>query len=209
MELLQVSRSNKSIEVRFDSEKAAQHFVDCEIRLNGNSFAFGSNAHRQLKVFIHGMHPNISDAALEYELPPYFGGILDIRRDTKQYINKVYETGTRTFLITELYRDIPRSCRIFNKWCLVYYTEQPYSARKKPSDIQVKSDKDDEESMSTSEAGTNPQKDNSDEESSASFGTVEEKDTSFSFKRNIDREAEEPCTKSKDRTKRLASRWSS
>ena len=92
LELLQVSRSNKSIEVRFNSEKTAQHFVDCEIRLNSNSFAFRSNAQRRLRVSIHGVHPNISDAALEYELSPYFGGILDIRRDTKQYKNKVYET---------------------------------------------------------------------------------------------------------------------
>ena len=96
--------------------------------------------------------------------------------------------------MTEIYRHIPRSCRIFNRWCLVYYTGQPYSARKKPSDIQVKSNKDDEESISTSEAGTNSQKDNSDEESSASFETVEEEDTGFSAKRNKDREAEEPCT---------------
>ena len=49
--------------------------------------------------------------------------------------------------------------------------------------------------MSTSEAGTNSKKDNSDEESSASFKTVEEKDTGFSLKRNIDKEAEERCTK--------------
>ena len=105
-----MSRSNKSIEVRFDSEKVAQHFVDCEISLNGNNFAFRSNAQRRLRVSIHGVHPNISDASLEYELSHYFGGILDIRRDTKQYKNKVYETGTRTFFITELYRHIPRSC---------------------------------------------------------------------------------------------------
>ena len=44
LELLQISRSNKSIEVRFDSEKAAQPFVDCEISMNGDSFAFRSNA---------------------------------------------------------------------------------------------------------------------------------------------------------------------
>ena len=49
--------------------------------------------------------------------------------------------------------------------------------------------------MSTSEAETNSQKDNSDEEFSASFKTAEEKDSGFSSKRNIDREAEEPCMK--------------
>ena len=44
LELLQISRPNKSIEVRFDSEKTAQPFVDCEISMNGDSFAFRSNA---------------------------------------------------------------------------------------------------------------------------------------------------------------------
>ena len=160
LELLQVSRSNKSIEVRFDSERVVQHFVGCEFSLNGNSFAFRSNAQRRLRVSIHGVHPNVSDAFLEYELSQYFGGTLDIRRDTKQYKNKVYKMGTRTFFITELYRHIPRSCRIFNIWCLVYYTGQPYAARNKPTERE-KSNKDDEKSMSTSDAGANSQKDNS------------------------------------------------
>ena len=161
LELLQVSRSNKSIEVRFNTERAAQHFVGCDFSLNGDRFAFRSNAQRRLRVSIHGVHPNISDASLECELSEYFGGILDIRRDTTQYKNKVYQTGTRTFIITELYRHIPRSCRIFNRWCLVYYTGQPYSARKKTTEPE-KLDKDDDESMSTSDAGENSQNDNSD-----------------------------------------------
>ena len=64
LEPLQVSTSNKSIENRFDSERAAQQFVGCEISVNGNSFAFQSNAQRRLSVSIHGMHSSISDAAL-------------------------------------------------------------------------------------------------------------------------------------------------
>ena len=106
----------------------------------------------------------------------------------------MYQPETRTFIITELYRHIPRSCRIFNRWCLVYYTGQPYAPRKKPTEPE-QSDKDHEESMSTSDAGENSQKDNSDEEYSASFEKVEEKDTGFSSKRNLDREAEKTCTK--------------
>ena len=53
------------------------------------------------------MHPSISDA-------DYFDGLLDIRKDTKQYKNKVYETGARAFLVTKLYGHIPKSCQIFN-----------------------------------------------------------------------------------------------
>ena len=66
LELLQVSRSNKSIEVRFNTETAAQHFVDGEIHINGSSYAFRRNAQRRLRVSIHGVHPNVPDAALEY-----------------------------------------------------------------------------------------------------------------------------------------------
>ena len=43
LELLPVSRSNKLIEVRFDSEEAVQNFVDCDIPLNANSFGFWRN----------------------------------------------------------------------------------------------------------------------------------------------------------------------
>ena len=109
---------------------------------------------------------------------PYFGGVLDIKRDTKQYKNKVYETGARTFLVTEVYIQISRSCQIFNRRCLVYFTGQRYVARKNTKPAQIPrehSDKDEEESVSTSEAGTNSQQDISDEKSSASFVTVEEK----------------------------------
>ena len=102
LELLQVSSSNKSIEVRFNSEKAAQHFVDGQILLNGSSFAFQRNAQRPLRVSIHEVHPNVPDAALQYELLQYFGGVLEIERDNKQYKTKIYQTGTRTFTITEM-----------------------------------------------------------------------------------------------------------
>ena len=65
LELLQVSRSNKSIEIRFDSEQTAQHFVDCDVKISGSSFPFRRNAQRRLRVSIHGVHPNVPDAALK------------------------------------------------------------------------------------------------------------------------------------------------
>ena len=82
----------------------------------------------------------------------------------------------------------------------MYYTDQPYSARKPKTQInkqQENSDSDKEESMSTSEAGTNSQKGDSDEESSTSFQTVEEKDVGFSSKTNWQEERGEPCHKKK------------
>ena len=71
-----------------------------------------------------GVYPSISDAGLEYELAPYFGGFLHLRRDTKEYKNKVSETGARICLVSDLYNQIPKLCWIF-KWSrLVYYTAQ-------------------------------------------------------------------------------------
>ena len=130
LELLQVSRSNKSVEIRFDSEKAAQDCLTYDITIRGSKVVFRCNAFRRLRVSIHGVHPNFSDAALEYEMQNHFSGVIDVRKDTSSYKEKKYETGSRTFMITELYDHIPRSHRIFNKWCLVYYTGQPYTARK-------------------------------------------------------------------------------
>ena len=200
LELLQVSRTNKSIEIKFDSEQTAQNFVDCEVKISGSSFPFRRNAQRRLRVSIHGVHPNVPDAALEYELLQYFGGVLEIKRDTKEYKTKVYQTGTRTFIISELYEHIPRSCRIMNRWCLVYYTGQPYTARKPQTQMESRqnnepSNSDKEESMSTSDTESNSQKDLSDDRSDASFETVEEKDIGFTSKRNIDRECEPPTSK--------------
>ena len=130
LELLQVSRSNKSVEIRFDSEKAAQDCLTYDITIRGSKVVFRCNAFRRLRVSIHGVHPNFSDAALEYEMQNHFSGVIDVRKDTSSYKEKKYEIGSRTFMITELYDHIPRSHRIFNRWCLVYYTGQPYTARK-------------------------------------------------------------------------------
>ena len=115
LELLQVSRPNKSVETRFDTEHAAQDFLTCDITIRGSKVAFRCNAFRRLRVSIHGVHPNVSHAALEYEMQNHFGGVIDIRKDISSYKEKRYGTGSRSFIITELYERIPRSYRIFNK----------------------------------------------------------------------------------------------
>ena len=68
-----------------------------------------------------GSH-NVSDAALEYEMQNHFGAVIDVKKDISPYKNKRYEMESRSFIITELYEHLPRSHRIFNRWCLVYYT---------------------------------------------------------------------------------------
>lgn len=107
-------------------------------------------------------------------------------------------------IITELYENIPRSYIIFNRWCLVYYTGQPYSKMKPKNQTdrqEEHSDSDREESMSRSETGANSQIGNSDDKSSASFKTVEEKNVGFSSKRNRQEETDKPCHKKRDKKK--------
>ena len=86
-----------------------------------------------------------------------------------------------------------------NRWCLVYYTGQPYTVRKSKEQTEInqngQSDPDKEESMSTSETDTNSQKDLSDGGSDVSFETVEERDVGFSSKRIRDEDSAEPRQK--------------
>ena len=109
-------------------------------------------------------------------------------------------------MITDVYAHITRSHRIFNRWCLLNYTGEPYAPRKPKNQINMQkaghSDSDKEELMSTSETGANSQKGDSDEESSATFETVAENDVGFSSKRNRQEETCEPCHKKKKEEKK-------
>ena len=88
LELLQVRQSNKSVEIRFDSEQASQEFPTYDITIRGSKVVFRCNVFRRLRVSIHGVHPNVSDAALEYEMQNHFGGVIDVRKDTSSYKEK-------------------------------------------------------------------------------------------------------------------------
>ena len=78
LQLLQVSRSNKSVEMRFDTENAAQEFLSYDITIRGSKVVFRCNAFRRLRVSIHRVHPNVSDDAFEYEMQNHFGGVIDV-----------------------------------------------------------------------------------------------------------------------------------
>ena len=91
----------KSIEVRFNTETAAQHFVDGEIHINGSSYAFRRNAQRRLRVSILGCTLT-SLMALEYELLHYFGGVLEIKR-TPNSIKQRYTRREQGLLQSQNY----------------------------------------------------------------------------------------------------------
>ena len=100
-----------------------------------------------------------------------------------------------------------------NRWCLVYYTGQPYTARKTRSQTDIRqnepSDSDKEQPISTSDTETNSQKDLSDDGYDTSFETVEEKDVGSTSKRNIDRESEELMIRKQNWIRTTAVTWSS
>ena len=103
-----MSRSNKFIEIRFESEQAAQDFLTYDITIRGSKVAFRCNAFRRLRVSIHGVQPKVSDVALEYKMQNHFGGVTDVRKDISSYKRKRYETRSRFRIVIELYEHIPR-----------------------------------------------------------------------------------------------------
>lgn len=68
LELLQVLWSNKSVEIRSDSEQVAQDFLTYDITIRETKVVFRYNAFRRLRVSIYEVHLNVSEAALEYEM---------------------------------------------------------------------------------------------------------------------------------------------
>ena len=81
-----MSRCNKFIEVRFESEQAAQDFPTHDITIRGSKVAFRCNAFRRLSVSIHGVQPKVSDMALEYKMQNHFGGVIDVRKDMQSSV---------------------------------------------------------------------------------------------------------------------------
>ena len=49
---------------------------------------FRRNAFRRLRVSIHGVHPKVSNVALEYKMQNHFGGVIDARKHTSSYKDK-------------------------------------------------------------------------------------------------------------------------
>ena len=134
LEILQISKPNKSIDVYFTTEDAAQFFINKHIEIRGKLIPFIRKAKRILKVTINGIYPDLTDDELRSELYEYVADISSIKHPGRNYKGMVFKDGSRQLYVTNLTQHIHRSLKIGNRWCLVFYRDQPVLQRK-PSQI--------------------------------------------------------------------------
>ena len=132
LQLLQISKPNKSIDIRFRTEDAADFFVSKHIEIRGKPVPFVRKAKRVLKVVIKGVHPEMTNDELLLELMPYIEHASSIRNSDRHYNGVTFYDGTKQVFVTHLTRHLPRSMKIGNRWCLVFYKDQPVPDRRPP-----------------------------------------------------------------------------
>ena len=125
LQILQISKPNKSIDVFFQTEDAADMFVKKHIVIRVKPISFIRKAKRILRVIVKGVHPEISDNMLLYELEPFIEHCSSIKHNEIHHRGRTFRDGKRQVFVTHLARHIPRSMKIGNRWCLVLYRGQP------------------------------------------------------------------------------------
>ena len=78
-----------------------------------------------MRVTIKGIHPDVTDDELRADLFEYAAHCSSIRHTDMNYKGVTIYDGTRQVFVTHLTKHIPRSIKIGNKWCLVFYRDQP------------------------------------------------------------------------------------
>ena len=71
LRLLQISKPNKSIDIMFRTEDAADFFVNQHIEVRGKPLPFVRKAKRILKVIVKGVHPEMPNDLMLSELYEY------------------------------------------------------------------------------------------------------------------------------------------
>ena len=130
LQILQISKPNKSIDMFFRTEDAADFFVKKHMKIRGKPILFIRKAKRT--VTVKGIHPEISDDALLYELEPYIEHCSSTRHNEVNHSGATFQDCTRQVFVTHLARHIPRSIKIGNRWCLLFYRCQPDQPRRPP-----------------------------------------------------------------------------
>ena len=125
LQVLQISKPNKSIDVLFRTEDATDIFVKKHIEIRGKPIPFIRKAKRILRVTVKGVHPEISYDMLLYELEQYIDHCSSIKHKEIHHRGMTFWDGTRQVFVTHLARHIPRSIKIGHRWCLVFYRGQP------------------------------------------------------------------------------------
>ena len=116
----------------FRTEDAADFFVSKHIEVRGKLLPFVGKAKRILKVAVKGVHPEMSDDLLVSELFEYIKHVSSIRNSDQQYNGMTYCDSTKQIFVANLARHIPSSLKIGNRWCLVFYRDQPVPNRRPP-----------------------------------------------------------------------------
>ena len=100
-------------------------FVNKHIEIRGKLIAFIRKLRRVLRVTIKSIHPDVTDDELRADLFEYAAHYSSIRHTDMNYKGVTIYDGTRQVFVTHLTKHIPRSIKIGNKWCLVFYRDQP------------------------------------------------------------------------------------
>ena len=132
LDLLQISKTNRSIDIRFRTEDAADFFVNKHIEIRRKPVPCIRKAKRVLKVVIKRVHPEMTNDELMMELIPYVEHASSVRNSDRHYNGVTFYDGTKQVFVTHLTRHIPRSMKIGNKWCLVFCKDQPVPDRRPP-----------------------------------------------------------------------------
>ena len=80
-----------------------------------------------LRLTVRGIHPDVTDDELRADLFDYAEQVSSIR-----HADIRHKTCSRQVFVTHLTQHIPRSIKIGNRWCLVFYGGQPAPSRRPP-----------------------------------------------------------------------------
>ena len=99
--------------------------MEKHIEIRGKPIPFIRKAKRILRVTVKGVHPEVTDDMLLYELEPFVDHCSSIKHNEIHHHGTTFRDGTRQIFVTHLARHIPRSIKIGHRWCLVFYRGQP------------------------------------------------------------------------------------
>ena len=124
---LQISKPNKSIDVYFRTEDPAEFFINKHVEIIGKPIPFIHKGHNQ-------RYPSRPyRQRVTCRLYDYVEHLCSIRHvDDMNYKGATFYDGTRQVFVTQLTQHIPRSLKIGNRWCLVFYRDKPVPHRRPP-----------------------------------------------------------------------------
>lgn len=78
-----------------------------------------------MKVVVKGVHPEMSSVPLLFELYDYIEHASSVGNSNHHYSEMAFFDATKQIFVTHLMRHMPRSLKIGNRWCFVFYKDRP------------------------------------------------------------------------------------